>query len=444
MQVAFRGKSDFTMFWAASASSAAASSPRPLQPEPQPDAIGALMRHARRTRDAEERFERARGTYELALFLARRNSSMSPPASEEELMERSAALLQVGDESCAPTSSKPQQVLTTLLQGTASGSAGAAGQTGASGSASSADGWQALALRLARSGGAGQSLLRQIFPVPSAQRAINGMQLRGGRPLAPGGGGRPLAPLKPCPPPPWMISMFALMASTQGKGPLAMIINLIKRMIAMIKFKLTRIASTLKRIMRGGVIVPVLDDRPLKWDFPTKVPFSPIKPDLGPRQKPPRWWFVPPRWYAEAPHWILAPPFPDHGEQPAALLQLDAAFAPAGADAGADAQAELPSTAAPASSRVVSTEQPTTAPPAATGPAAMLRSAHAASEEFRARSVANSLRLEAMHRKLLKLVDRTVGLVEASTSRDDEAAVEVEASAEDDSTAANRTRSHDT
>ena len=414
---------------------AVAASSRPLQPEPQPDAIGALMRHARRTRDAEERFEQARVTYERALLLVGRNSSRSLPASEEELLERSAALLQVGDESCAPTSSKPQQVLTTLLQGTASS---APDRTGASGSTSSADGWQALALRLARSGGTGQSLLREIFPVPSAQRAIDGMHLRGGRPLAPGrGGGRPLAPLKPCPPPPWMISMFAMMASTMGKGPLAMIIALIKRMIAMIKFKLTRIANTLKRIMRGGVIVPVLDDRPLKWDFPTKVPFSPIKPDLGPRQKPPRWWFVPPRWYAEAPHWILAPPFPDHGNQPAALLQLDAAFAPAdavdgggtadgdGAGAGGDAQAQQPSTEAPGSARVASPKGPTTTTPTATGPAAVLSSARAASEEFRARSLANSLRLEAMHRKLLKLVDRTVGLVEASTSRDEDTAVEV-------------------
>lgn len=387
-------------------------------------------------RDAEERFERARGTYAQALRLARGNSSVSLPASEEELLERSAALLQVGDESCAPTTSKPQQVLTTLLQGTATSADAADRRTEASGSTSSADGWQALALRLARSGGPGQSLLREIFPVPSAQRAIDGMQLRGGRPLAPGGGGgRPLAPLKPCPPPPWMISMFALMASTMGKGPLAMIINLIKRMVAMIKFKLTRIANTLKRIMRGGVIVPVLDDRPLKWDFPTKVPFSPIKPDLGPRQKPPRWWFVPPRWYAEAPHWILAPPFPDHGEAPTALLQLDAAFAPADPDAdvnaNADSEAQLPSTGHPASPRVASAEEPTAPPPTATGLAAVLHDARAASEDFRARSVANSLRLEAMHRKLLKLVDRTVGLVEASISRDD--AVAVEASAEDDS-----------
>ena len=33
----------------------------------------------------------------------------------------------------------------------------------------------------------------------------------------------------------------------------------------------------------GGVIVPVLDDTPLQWDIPTKVPYPPIQPDLGPR-----------------------------------------------------------------------------------------------------------------------------------------------------------------
>ena len=66
---------------------AVAASSRPLQPEPQPNAIGALMRHARRTRDAEERFEQARVTYERALLLVGRNSSRSLPASEEERCE---------------------------------------------------------------------------------------------------------------------------------------------------------------------------------------------------------------------------------------------------------------------------------------------------------------------------------------------------------------------
>ena len=112
--------------------------------------------------------------------------------------------------------------------------------------------------------------------------------------------------------------MIMLFAQMYPKGNIIqMLIRIIKRIIAQIKFKLRRLVNALKRIFYGGVIVPDLDLTPLPWDIPTRVPYPPIKPDLGPRSKPPRWWFVPPRWYTEAPHWILAPPFVTNGGESA-------------------------------------------------------------------------------------------------------------------------------
>ena len=99
------------------------------------------------------------------------------------------------------------------------------------------------------------------------------------------------------------------MAGALGRGPLGMIMYMIRKIIMLIKYNLRKWFNTLVRIMRGGVIVPTLDDRPLPWDIPTMVPYPAVKPDLGPRARPPRWWFVPPRWYSEAPHWMMAPPF---------------------------------------------------------------------------------------------------------------------------------------
>ncbi len=102
----------------------------------------------------------------------------------------------------------------------------------------------------------------------------------GARPLA---AARPLAPLRPCPPPAWLITMFAMMVGAAGKGPLEAIIYMLKRLVMMIKYNLMRWSDALVRILRGGVIVPRIDDEPLPWDIPTMVAYPPVRPDLGHR-----------------------------------------------------------------------------------------------------------------------------------------------------------------
>ena len=204
--------------------------------------------------------------------------------------------------------------------------------------------------------------------------------------VAAGGGARPLAPAKPCPPPPWLIQIFALMAGALGRGPLGMIMYMIRKIIMLIKYNLRKWFNTLVRIMRGGVIVPTLDDRPLPWDIPTMVPYPAVKPDLGPRARPPRWWFVPPRWYSEAPHWMMAPPFVHDSP---ALLQ----FAEGGGGGGGGGGGENAAAADPAEAE---------------------RAAARARDEvgaLRHRAVANRLRLAALQRRLLVLVDGVVDFV---------------------------------
>ena len=174
---------------------------------------------------------------------------------------------------------------------------------------------------------------------------------RGGRRRA------PLAPAKPCPPPPWLIQIFALMAGALGRGPLGMIMYMIRKIIMLIKYNLRKWFNTLVRIMRGGVIVPTLDDRPLPWDIPTMVPYPAVKPDLGPRARPPRWWFVPPRWYSEAPHWMMAPPFVHDSP---ALLQF--AEGGGGGGGGGAAAATDPAEAERAAARATRWARCATAP----------------------------------------------------------------------------------
>ena len=126
--------------------------------------------------------------------------------------------------------------------------------------------------------------LRQLSTAESAQPDEASAALpavgAGTRPLA---AGRPLAPLRPCPPPAWLITMFAMMVGAAGKGPLEMIIYMLKRLVMMIKYNLMRWSDALMRILRGGVIVPRIDDEPLPWDIPTMVAYPPVRPDIGHR-----------------------------------------------------------------------------------------------------------------------------------------------------------------